>query len=238
MHTWESRKMPFDIDDFKWPCEIGFRVEVHDHEHWLNNCTFDQYGNMKSREPNRTPDEQACLDHFNWRCRRPGPFISMYANNWNKALDRRRWYLEKGATNVVIVAVWLKKLPVYDAYTLAGFLRIPDNKCDPDELLVLGGIAADQYRILATFDGMGNPGRALLSLNGLNVDVLLPPAFIGGNEHAYGFLPNATDKLRDEFYSCTGERDGIKFCKLAIALAGIRSTFGTKVIVVSVPPEH
>jgi hypothetical protein len=159
--------------------------------------------------------------------------------NWERALARRSWYVERGVTNVVITAVWLKGLPVYDAYTLALSLGIPHSKCDPNELLVLGGIAGDHYRILASFDGAGKPRRALLSLNGFRADALLPPAFIGGlpKEVEDGMvLPNATDRLRDEVYSCTGERDGIKFVELAIALSGFRPFPGVSLKVITLPP--
>ncbi|KAH7112663.1 hypothetical protein EDB81DRAFT_826995 [Dactylonectria macrodidyma] len=103
--------MAFDLQTFRRPCDIGFRVEVHDADHPRRNCTFDPGGNMRARDPSHTGDAQACLDHLRWR-RSGGPFISFFTN-WNAALRRQRWMIEQeqGATEVLIVAVWLKGLP-------------------------------------------------------------------------------------------------------------------------------
>ncbi|KAK4235006.1 hypothetical protein C8A03DRAFT_46782 [Achaetomium macrosporum] len=167
---------------------------------------------------------QTCRDHLNWNSRRPGPFISM-CTNWNKALARRSQYLDQGATSVVIVAVWLKGLSaVYDAYDLAASLGIPDSNRDwhLHEVLVLGGIWADQYRILVRFDGVGEPERALLLFDRFAARPRIPPAFIEGLpkriELGMAPLPYATNRLRDAIYSNTGTRDDVKFYELVISI--------------------
>lgn len=105
---------------------------------------------MRARDPSRAGDAQACLDHLRWR-RSEGPFISFFTN-WNAALRRQQWMIEQeqGATEVLIVAVWLKGLPVvYDAFSIADALNIESPNRFLHEVLIYGGISADRYRILA-----------------------------------------------------------------------------------------
>jgi hypothetical protein len=147
--------------------------------------------------------------------------------NWNAALKRRAFFIEKGATDVVIIAVWLKGLArVYDAYEIAGAFGIHGKKRDVHlyEVLLWGGISADEYRILAAFGGVGQTLPAVLSLPGLSMAVRLPPAFIRGvqekTEIATSLRPDATSRLRDEIYMRGGVRDDSKLYRLALSIGG------------------
>lgn len=133
----------------------GMSHWVHDVHHPRRNCTFDQLGNMRARNPSRSADARACLDHLSWR-RPGGPFISFFTS-WNAALHWRQWMIKQGATEVVIVAVWLEGLPgIYDAFMMARALGFKNQRLDRFlyEVLVYGGVSADSYRVLAMFHGI------------------------------------------------------------------------------------
>lgn len=97
--------MPFNLDACRRECGVAFRVEAHDDHHLRQNCTFDDDGNMKPRDPWCKNIAQAYKNHLSWK-RVGTPFISFFTN-WNAALRRRQWMLEQGARKVLIVAVWL-----------------------------------------------------------------------------------------------------------------------------------
>ncbi|KAI8648836.1 hypothetical protein NCS56_01499600 [Fusarium sp. Ph1] len=218
--------MAFDLQTFRRACDIGFRVEVHDADHPRRNCTFDQGGNMRARDPSRTGDAQACLDHLRW-WRLEGPFIS-FSTNWNTALRRRRRMIEQeqGATEVLIVAVWLKGLPgVYDAFSIADALNIESPDRFLHEVLIHGGISADSYRILAILHGIQTTEDVALSVDGMAMMANMPGDFIAGVQRTtlIGIrqLPDPTDRLRDEIYALTGTRDDAKFLLLTLSIANI-----------------
>jgi hypothetical protein len=179
-------------------------------------------------------DGQAFDDHLSW-AHRPTPFISFF-NNWGQALARRRWLLEEGANNVTIIAVWVKDLHyVHDAYDIATALRYTDDNRDGarqprqprqlrhhfGEFLVEGGIRADDYRILATFDGDGPERLVSLSIPRLRVEVMVPGDFA---QSAMASTP--TQKLEDEVYSCTGVKCNQKFERLVCRMGNVPSLIG------------
>ncbi|KAL6791965.1 hypothetical protein J3E68DRAFT_57605 [Trichoderma sp. SZMC 28012] len=215
--------MAFDLQNYRCQRNIGFRVEADG-----QNCTFDDDGNMVARNPWRTGDAQACSDHLRWRPRE-GPFISFFTS-WNAALRRRQWMLNNGAREVIIVAVWLKGLPlVYDAWRIARDLNLNNLHRFENEVLVHGGIPADSYRILAIFHGKGNIKEAALHLEGLNTTVEVPGEFIDGVsiKKNIGGKHDAAELLRDELYTHTGTRDDAKFIPLVLCMANL--TYDRKV---------
>lgn len=215
--------MAFDLQSYSRHPDIGFRVEVHG-----QNCTFDDDGNMRARNPSRTGDAQACSDHFRWGSRRKGPFISFFTS-WNAALQRQQLMLRRGAEDVVIVAVWLTGLSlVYDALQIAQDLGLDNLGWFENEILVHGGIPADSYRILAIFNGNGNIKEVALHLDGLNTDVRIPGEFIDGiSIKSIDGKPDVTELLRDELYARTGTRDDAKFIPLVLRMADL--TYDRKV---------
>jgi hypothetical protein len=68
-------------------------------------------------------------------------------------MKRRRRFIEDGAQNVVVMAVWLEGLEVYDAYDIARHLPMRRPEQHLEEFLLHGSICADSYRILAMFHG-------------------------------------------------------------------------------------
>ncbi|EXK25165.1 hypothetical protein FOMG_18168 [Fusarium oxysporum f. sp. melonis 26406] len=218
--------MAFNLQEFHWPRDIGFRVEVHDN-HRLRNCTFDEHGNMIARNPSRLGDAQACRDHLLWQGP-GGPFVSFFTN-WNAALRRRQWMIEQGAIEVVIVAVWLKELSgTYDAFAIARVLGL--EKLDkPDlflyEVLIHGEISADSYRILAMFPGIQSTVGVALCVPRMNMMVEVPGDFIAGVQVRTLIctrqLPDPTVKLGDEIYIHAGKRDDAKLFPLVLSMANL-----------------
>ncbi|KAJ4860516.1 hypothetical protein T069G_05504 [Trichoderma breve] len=177
---------------------------------------------MRARNPSRTADAQACSDHLQWRPRE-GPFISFFTS-WNAALQRQQLVLRRRAEEVVIVAVWLKGLPVvYDALQIAERLGLGNLDRSQNEVLVYGEISADSYRILAICNGNGNIKEAALHLDGLNTDVRIPGEFIDGVsiKRSIDGKPDVTELLRDELYTRTGTRDDAKFIPLVLSMADL-----------------
>ncbi|WXC51015.1 hypothetical protein QX201_010720 [Fusarium graminearum] len=173
--------MAFNLQGYHRPCDIGFRVESHGN-HRLQNCRFDEHGDIIARDPLRPGNAQACRDHLLWK-RRGGPFVSFFTD-WNAALRRRKWVVEEGATQVVIVAIWLKGLSgIYDAFEIANSLGLK-KPGKPDlfrhEVLIHGGISADSYRILAMFPGVQPTVDIALCVPNMTMMVEVPRDFIAG----------------------------------------------------------
>ena len=160
------------------------------------------------------------------------PFISLF-KTWEHALRKRQWLLKpmaeggKGGNNTVIIAVWLRgKAGVYDAYEAARRLnygalndRRRDLRNHQDEILLWGGISADEYRIPACFYG---DSRDL-------VHVGLRPVHDAGQQISAipaGSLSvpesgNMTGSLKDEMISLCGVVNEVKLCILVLALCGM-----------------
>lgn len=220
----QSYSMAFNLQKFHRPCDIGFRVEVHDN-HRLRNCTFDEYGNMRARNPLRPGDAQACRDHLKWPRLEGGPFVSFFTS-WNAALRRRQWMIERGATEVVIVAVWLKDLPgIYDAFAIARVLGLEKLDLFLYEVLIHGGISADSYRILAMFHGIQSTVDVALCVARMTMMAEVPGDFIAGVQVRTPIctrqLPDLTVRLRDEIYMHAGKRDDAKFFPLILSMADL-----------------
>jgi len=141
--------------------QILFRVEHS------KNSSFRNY-NMVSRGPSIPPTPVAFDNHLSWNRRMNTPFLSFF-NSWIKALRRRKWLLDQGARDVVIIVIWAEDLHyLYQAEDIATTLGYNDSGQDRrrrlrnhwHEYLVWGGIFADDYRILAVFRGDG-PERSV-----------------------------------------------------------------------------
>ncbi|KAH2362356.1 hypothetical protein KXV92_007135 [Aspergillus fumigatus] len=103
--------------------------------------------------------------HLSWK-RQPTRFLSFFSS-WRRAMKRRESLEQNGEEDIVVIAVWAKDLPgVYSAEEVASILGYSNTGPNPrkrlcnhyDEYLVEGGIAMDEYRILALFEG-GGPDR-------------------------------------------------------------------------------
>ena len=74
---------------------------------------------MAGRDPARGLDNDAFADHFNWISRHGGPLISFFAD-WDSALAWRQMFLDQGPQRVLVIALWLKDLEIYDVYGIAS----------------------------------------------------------------------------------------------------------------------
>ncbi|KAL2005968.1 hypothetical protein VTN00DRAFT_9622 [Thermoascus crustaceus] len=142
---------------------------------------------------------------------------------WRELLERN------GEKDIMVIAVWARDLPgVYDAEKVASGLGYSDTGSDNrrklrhhhDEYLVEGGIAADDYHILALFEG-GGPDR----------DVVFEcPFYTISTKIPSGFLPGKGSKspmedIEDKIYSHTGVRDDMKRDQLMKAISGTPYAF-------------
>lgn len=209
------------LPESRRPC-LGFRVEYHE-----NRTLFD--GNMAPRDRSahilRKQFPRILDTHLSWTLEHT-PFISFF-NSWERAMRWRKWLLEKkGATSVVIIAVWLKdELAVYDAYKIAIALGYARHSLDrrrrlehhEGEFLVHGGISADNYRILACFEGNTASNHQIL-LRPFPSALITYCATIPADSLPNDGNENRTEELRSEMYSLIGARNDMKFCALVLAM--------------------
>ncbi|KAL4962047.1 uncharacterized protein BDV14DRAFT_179193 [Aspergillus stella-maris] len=153
---------------------------------------------------------------------------------WGRAMQHRAHLQEKGISDVVVVAVWARGLMgVYsaeEAATKLGYNDMGLTGMDPDErrkirhhwneYLVEGGIAADEYRILAIFEG-GGPDRVVdfeWPEYRLRSSMAIPRDFFPGRRSG-----NALVDIACEIYSYCGVWDDMKRDQLVKAMT--RSPF-------------
>ena len=180
---------------------------------------------MVAREPRRGLDDDTFRDHLTWRSRCPGPFIS-FTTNWNSAMKRRKTFINQGAQNIIVIAVWLEGLEVYDAYDIARYLRMGRPEQHLDEFLLHGTISADSYRILAMFYGNLELENVALFTPGWSLEASIPRGFAQSTQTATictRALRDATKDFQDEMYSLTGTRGGVKLDSLLHSISGISS---------------
>lgn len=197
------------------PPRILFRVECHDRESPAYNSTLDgmpEIPDMVARDPMRPVTRKAFDDCLSWR-RVNTPFIPL-TGSWTQALRRRRKLIEKGESDVVIIAVWSQGLlSVYNAYDIANWLGYLQRSLDKrrrlghhlSEYLVYGRISCDEYRILAIFEGTSDQTDINLNVAGLDFNLqgrtTIPGSFM---TDAPG--ETADEKLEHEIYLRTGNR--------------------------------
>ncbi|KAF4342186.1 6-hydroxy-D-nicotine oxidase [Fusarium beomiforme] len=186
-------------------------------------------GDMVARNPWCHVNNQVCRDHLEWRGR-PGPFVSFFTN-WNAALRRRQWMIDNGATEVVIIAVWLRGLSgVYDAYAMARDLGLNNLHFYRHEVLVRWGIDADSYRILTLFHGIQPTVQVRISVPHMVTTVDVPPDSVDGIETRgpeYDMqLPDITSHLYEDIYMHSGTRNYIKLSRLVQVMGSRVSPIG------------
>ncbi|TRX96474.1 hypothetical protein FHL15_002746 [Xylaria flabelliformis] len=216
----ESASDPFAR--YKTNLTLGFRVEYNENS-TFRGCS----GSMIPRNPERGLDDGAFRDHFNWNCRRGGPFISFFGE-WGRALRWRGTLIKLQKQNIVVIAVWLDGLEVFDASNVARYLDGPDNprlSWHENEYLLHGGIYAEQYRILAKFRGDGDLEPVKLSVKDSQFVTSLPGDFV----HSLGGLPvnpiitetqDITEAIKREVFAFTGDKSGFKLECLLLSMGG------------------
>jgi hypothetical protein len=222
------------------PPVVLLRVECHDRNSPVYNETFKDF-NMVARGPNRPITRQAFDDCLSWE-KVNTPFIP-FTSKWERALKRRRRLIQEGQKDVVIIAIWSKGLRnVYDAYEVAKTLGFCDGGSNArkrlaphlHEYLVFGGIPADEYRILAVFNGQREQENIALSVPRLlSGSATVPDAFMTD-------VPGRTanEKLENEIYQHTGIRgESGKLLYLIGLMIGAFDCPWTSFVVVQTPQE-
>ncbi|KAE8132450.1 hypothetical protein BDV38DRAFT_275130 [Aspergillus pseudotamarii] len=154
------------------------------------------------------PSLQEFDDRLSW-AEKSTPFISF--GNWRRALAQRNYLESTGARDIVVIAVWTKGLAsVYSA-----------EESHRDEYLVEGRIRADEYRILAVFEG-GGPERNVVfeCLFIYQASTIIPNGFFPGRRSS-----NALEDIEDEIYYHSGVRNDMKRDVLVQAITGWHQFF-------------
>ncbi|CEL06333.1 hypothetical protein ASPCAL07439 [Aspergillus calidoustus] len=161
---------------------------------------------------------------------RPTGLLS-FTNNFRRALQRRELLERRGQRDIVVIAVWAKDLTgVYDAEEVASLLGYSDTGSDPcrkrrdhhDEYIIEGGILADEYRILAIFNGSGMQRDVVFECSLYKSSTTIPYGFFPGHRS-----PNALQDLGDEIHYRTGVRDDLKRDELVKSIMGRPYVFPT-----------
>lgn len=165
------------------------------------------------------PSWQNFDDHLSWN-RKPTRFLSF--GTWKRAMQRRKNLESEGKRDVVLIAVWTKGLAgVYSAEEAASKLGYSDTGLDRrrtlwhhrDEYLIEGGIAADEYRILAVFEGGGPEHEIVFEYPLYRVPAMIPSGFFPGRRSG-----NALQDIACEIYSHSGAFDDMKRDELVKAI--------------------
>ncbi|KAL4934966.1 hypothetical protein BDV06DRAFT_234851 [Aspergillus oleicola] len=128
-----------------------------------------------------------------------------FREGYLRAMQRRKTLEEEKETDIVVIAVWVEHLSgVYSAEEVAARLGYSDTGLDPrrklwhhrDEYLVEGGIAADEYRILAVFEGGGPEHDVVFECPFYRISATIPSGFFPGRRSN-----NALVDIEDEIYS-------------------------------------
>lgn len=165
---------------------------------------------LLSRNPDREVSRAAFDDCLSWK-KVNTPFLPC-TSSWKKALRwRQRLPEEKDQTDAVVMAIWAKGMRnVYDAYEIARWLGYSSSSGSSDrrrrlqhhsdEYLIMNGIPAYEYRILAVFHGC-QLVKIPLSLPLFTGQAVLPRDFL-----AEGIGSGADEILENEIYMHTGIR--------------------------------
>ena len=188
------------------------------------NTSYRQ-GYMCARRPfyKDPPSQQKFDDHLSWNRKTPTRFLSF--GTWERAIQRRQTLENKRETDIIVIAVWTENLPgVYSAERIAARLEYSDTGPNPrrrtwhhrGEYLVEGGIAAaDEYRVLAIFEGGGPPRNVVFKYPSYRLSATLPSGFFPGRR-----AEDALGDIEDEIYSHSGVRDDTKRDRLVRAITG------------------
>ncbi|BCR83531.1 uncharacterized protein ACHE_10933A [Aspergillus chevalieri] len=174
------------------------------------------------------PSWQNFDDHLSWN-RKPTRFLSF--GTWKRAMQRRKELEREGKTDIVVIAVWVEHLSgVYSAEEVAARLGYSDTGLDRrrklwqhrDEYLVEGGIVADEYRVLAIFEGGGPERNVVFACPFYDISTTIPSGFFPGRRSN-----NALEDIEYEIYSHSGVRDDMKRDELVKAITGNPQFFPT-----------
>lgn len=162
------------------------------------------------------PTEDDFKNHLLWRPEPTG--LLSFTSNFRRAVRRQEFFMETGRTDIVVIAVWAKDLNgVYSAEQVASVLKYPDEmiRNHYDEYLVEGGIAADQFRILAIFEGGGAERDVVFECPFYKISTTIPSGFFPGR-----ISDNALNDIGNEIYRHSGVHDDWKRDELVKSIVG------------------
>jgi hypothetical protein len=129
-------------------------------------------------------------------------------------MKRRETLENDGRRDIVVIAVWVENLTgVYSAEEAACKLGYSETEPDPrrklrhhrDEYLIEGGIVADEYRILAVFEGAGPEREVVFACPSYQISATIPIELFPGKGSS-----NALADIENEIYRRSGVRDNEK----------------------------
>ncbi|KAE8400819.1 hypothetical protein BDV37DRAFT_296696 [Aspergillus pseudonomiae] len=143
-------------------------------------------------------------NYLSWETEWHTPFISF--GTWRRAMAQRKYLESTRERDIVVIAVWTKGLAsVYSA-----------EEPYRDEYLVEGCIAADEYRILAIFEGGGTERDVVFEcLFIYQASTTIPNEFFPGRRSS-----NALEDIEDEIYYYSGVRNDMKRDVLVQVITG------------------
>ncbi|KAL4736615.1 hypothetical protein BDV11DRAFT_193493 [Aspergillus similis] len=152
------------------------------------------------------------------------PFVSF--GKWRRAMNWHQVLQNQNRADIVIIAIWVKDLPgLYSAEDVAEQLGYPESEpgmnqgmtvsAHRDEYLVEGGIAPDEYRILAIFEGGGPDRTVIFESNLYHIKTTIPDEFFPGKRSG-----NALQDVDDEIRYRTGVQNERKRDELVKAISG------------------
>ena len=182
-----------DFQGFRVPATIdgiGFRIVAIG----FNNDS------LSARDVDSPPSWTSVEDHLLWRpC--PIPWLLIF-NSWKAALQRCRWYAERDATKIKIVAVDLERIRnVLSASFLARKLQLPKRQFYKCEYLVWGGISDEA--IVGVIPATGETLKIDVHLGIMEVPKSLVEAAGNGTQQAIRAW------VEKEVWSLTGLPDSI-----------------------------
>ncbi len=139
--------------------DIGWRIECHDPTNGL--CYNRSFGRERADGMGTYGADllhgswrQTLDSHLSWE-KVATPFLSFFASQ-ERAMAWRDHLIRRDASDIVMIAVWLRGKTVYDASAIARALgyqvHSPDKRRRLEhhdgELLLHGGLSSDEYRIL------------------------------------------------------------------------------------------
>ncbi|KAL4904451.1 hypothetical protein BDW74DRAFT_179030 [Aspergillus multicolor] len=208
---------------FPIPCDevpaVLFRAECRRTRSLFN-------GSIRARTPNHEgpPSAADFDDTLSWQTERPTRF-RCFSTNWHQTLNRRAEMEQDEEEDIIVVAVWAKGLTnVYNALDAATTLGYSDTGTEPvrniwdhhQEFLVDNGIAADEYRILAVFEGGGESRSVKFKCPLYRIVTVVPDEFFCGRRTV-----DALVDIEDEIKCRTGSRDDQKRDELMKAIANV-----------------
>ncbi|RHZ53111.1 uncharacterized protein CDV56_104050 [Aspergillus thermomutatus] len=176
-----------------------------------NNRSFGDGGIFARHSSHHNhPTRQDFDNHLAWQ--RTDTGLVSFFSSWRRVMQRRQMLINDNEGDVIVVAVQAKNLVgVNSAERVAEALGYRDENNDPrrrpchrDEYLVFGGVAPDDYAVLAVFEGREPCVSVTFNIPSFEYSGQIP-----GNS-----LPGQAERgplvaLEDEMYRRTGRKDDL-----------------------------